>query len=818
MIIIKTINMKALYFFSFLMAISFQNYGQTKLTKEHYDIKKNRLLIKAAGMYLSSVSQRTVDIDSAMVLACTANRLPISFSFDEGYNDGNYVRGNEMVNQNNINGALKILPKTEKAERIKLLLQLASHYLFKPGEKKEDLEKSLTYIRQAIEQSNLLGILKWRHQSSILLGKYYVQANNLIESKKIFSKVVSESRKLNKPKSLAEALNNKGSYLPLDDPDKEKALTEAMLLYKSLNEKELEIEMRMKILTIHFWAGNIDLAEKEFLEVYEIQKKIGFKHTHYTTAPLIFIYTIKNNKNKALFYAIESVKTMEATNDIVCADNFYLHLGSVYSTMGHTEEAINLYKKSFDKRTKSINSGSWHKSLYLIIEALCQEKKYKEALEYIKMTDTYPPKNKVDVFYLALSKASTYEEMGNTSEAEKFYIEMDKHAQQIISPQTAIAVLFGYSKMSLFYAKKGDAVQAKIYAEKVFDLGKKTNHSLKLQDLELALFKIDSINGKYHSSINHFQNFTKIKDSLYDIFKNRKIEELKIQYETLKKEEDIQNLEVKSKLQQSKLDKSNLLINFSIGIILLLFVIIGLFYNHYQLKQKNNKKLELKEKEISLKNINLQNLVIEKEWLIKEIHHRVKNNLQTVMSLLNSQTEFIEDDLALSTIKSSQHRIHAMSLIHQKLYMSENIASINMPLYINELVEYLKDAFNLSQRIRFIIEIEELEMEVTQAIPLGLIINEAVTNAIKYAFPDNKKGIISISLASTNTNEYLLKIQDDGIGFNINSDKANNSFGMSLIRGLSEDLDATFSIESNKGTLLKLSFEKNSLDAQQPIL
>lgn len=268
-------------------------------------------------------------------------------------------------------------------------------------------------------------------------------------------------------------------------------------------------------------------------------------------------------------------------------------------------------------------------------------------------------------------------------------------------------------------------------------------------------------------------------------------------------------------MQQSKLEKSKLLINFSVGVILLLFIIIGLFYNHYQLKQKNNKKLELKEKEISRQNINLQNLVLEKEWLIKEIHHRVKNNLQTVMSLLNSQTEFIEDNLALSTIKSSQHRIHAMSLIHQKLYMTENIASINMPVYINELIEYLRDAFNLEQNIHFRLEIEELELEISQAIPLGLILNEAVTNAIKYAFPDHTNGLISITLLSTSPSRYLLTIQDNGMGFSIDAHKENTSFGMSLIKGLSEDLDGVFSIENNNGTLIKLAFEKNILDIQE---
>jgi len=801
--------MRAKFFFCFIITFALQSYGQNSV-KNNYDIKKKRLLIKATAMYVHSVNQGFIDMDSAMVLACTANRVPVSFSYDEGYNDGSYLPGSKMVDQNNLNSAVEMLNRLEKTDRIRLLLQLGSHYLFKTGEKKKDLEKSLFYIKQAIQLGNLMGIPKWKNQSKILLGKYYVQTNNFAESKKIFAKVVSESRKLNDRKSLVEALNNEGSYLPLSDPDKEKALSESMLLYRSMGEKELELEMLMKLLTVHFWNGNIELAEKELVESFTLQKKIGFQHTHYTSAPLAYIYLEKYNLNKSLFYAINSIKTMEATHDMICADNFYLRLGNIYENMGHPKEAMELYKKSFEVGTKNLNSGSWYKSFPLIIQLLIKEKKYKEALDYIKKTDDYPPTSKLDLFYLSQTKASLYEKMGNIPLAEKFYAEMGKQAENIIAPRTFRSMALGYSQISLFYAKTGKAAKAKLFADKVLDLSKKANQKFDFQELELSLFKIDSLDGKYFSSIQHYQSYNKINDSLYNISKNRQIEELKIQYETLKNENAIKTLETKSKFQQSKLDRSSLLINLSIGSIGLLLVIIGLLYNSYKVKKKNNKQLEIKENEIIQKNIKLEHLLEDKEWLIKEIHHRVKNNLQTVISLLNSQSAYIDDDLALSTIRNSQHRIHAMSLIHQKLYISENVSTINMPVYIKELAEYLKDSFNLKQRIRFEITIEELELDVTQAIPLGLIINEAVTNSIKYAFPDDQQGIISITLVSIDINRYLLTIHDDGIGIIEDSgEKTKNSFGMSLIRGLSDDLEGNFSIENKNGTLLQLSFEKN---------
>ncbi|KQT35795.1 hypothetical protein ASG22_01890 [Chryseobacterium sp. Leaf405] len=801
--------MKIKYIFCFIVVSALNSYAQNSAGNK-YNIKKNRLLVKATAMYINSVNQGFVDMDSAMVLACTANKFPASIAYDEGYNDGSNFEGGKMVDQNNINAALQILQKSKKQDQIKLLLQLGSHYLFKSEEKKEDLEKAFFYIKKAIALSNALAIPKWKLQSQILLARYYIQAKNPLESKKIFEKVINESRKLKDRKLLAFALNNMGSNLALGDPDKEKSLSEAIALYKSMNENELEIEMLMKLLTIHFWRGNLDLAEKELLESITLQKKIGFNYIHYTSAPLAYIYSVKHNLNKSLFYAINSIKTMEKTKDMICADNFYLRLGNTYENMEHTKEAMEMYKKSFEVGTKNINSGSWYKSFPLIIQLLINDKKYKEALVYIKKTNEYPPKNQLDVYFLSETKAHLYEKMGNIPVAEKYYTEMERQSESILSPRTLMVVADGYSQISLFYAKIKNPVKARFFADKVLNLEKNVNQHFNLQDLELSLFKIDSLEGRYASSIQHYQNYNRINDSIYNFSKKRQIEELKIQYETLKREDDIKNLEMQSRLQKNKLDKSRLLINLAIGSIASLMIIIGLLYNRYQLKRHNNKNLRIKENEISQKNIKLENLLDEKEWLIKEIHHRVKNNLQTVISLLNSQSAYIDNDFALSTIKNSQHRIHAMSLIHQKLYMSENVSTICMPVYIKELVEYLKESFNVRQRIRFLTTVDELELDVVQAIPLGLIINEAVTNSIKYAFPDDRYGLVSVSLVSTDVNHYVLTIQDDGIGIVLNPIiKTKKSFGMSLIKGLSDDLEGTFSIENNNGTHIKLSFEKN---------
>src|SRR5690606_36744203 len=128
-------------------------------------------------------------------------------------------------------------------------------------------------------------------------------------------------------------------------------------------------------------------------------------------------------------------------------------------------------------------------------------------------------------------------------------------------------------------------------------------------------------------------------------------------------------------------------------------------YRNYRNKQKANSKLEQQQIVINDKNHALEHLLNEKEWILKEIHHRVKNNLQIVMSLLNTQSDYLKDKSALTAIRDSQHRVHSMSLIHQKLYQSEDMTSIPMPAYITDLTEYLKDSFDTST-IHFDLTIE----------------------------------------------------------------------------------------------------------------
>lgn len=191
----------------------------------------------------------------------------------------------------------------------------------------------------------------------------------------------------------------------------------------------------------------------------------------------------------------------------------------------------------------------------------------------------------------------------------------------------------------------------------------------------------------------------------------------------------------------------------------------------------------------------------QKELLLREIHHRVKNNLQVISSLLELQLEHIPDRATRQVFKDSQHRIRAMALLHQELYNSANLAGVEMPLYIRDLVSYLTRFYNTPQRgIIFETHIDDVSLEIDRAVPFGLLLNELISNALKHAFPGNRAGTIRIELTTPEPNQLILTVSDDGVGFPAGVDiQQPTSMGLQLVNGLAWQLDATLELDRKDG-------------------
>jgi PAS domain S-box-containing protein len=198
----------------------------------------------------------------------------------------------------------------------------------------------------------------------------------------------------------------------------------------------------------------------------------------------------------------------------------------------------------------------------------------------------------------------------------------------------------------------------------------------------------------------------------------------------------------------------------------------------------------------------------EKEALLREIHHRVKNNLQVVSSLLGLQSRSIGDEHTRKMFQESQNRIHSMALLHESLYQSESLARIDFPEYINRLSAYLFHSFGVDRsRISFRSNLDMLYLTMDAAVPCGLIINELLSNSLKYAFPGDRRGEIFIGLKDRWAGKAQLTIADNGIGLSKDFNwTAAKSLGLRLVRTLSKQLGAQLEMDSTSGTGFHLTF------------
>jgi PAS domain S-box-containing protein len=204
-----------------------------------------------------------------------------------------------------------------------------------------------------------------------------------------------------------------------------------------------------------------------------------------------------------------------------------------------------------------------------------------------------------------------------------------------------------------------------------------------------------------------------------------------------------------------------------------------------------------------------RNSLKEKELLLKEIHHRVKNNLQIISSIITLQSEYITDKEGQKAFAESKNRIDTMALIHEKLYMSEDISRIDFSDYVNELVGNLSISYGINiDIVKMKIDIVNVFLDINTAIPLGLIINELVSNIMKHSFPEGRKGEFWISLHLDEAGRFTLVVSDNGIGFPQDMDFTNiRSLGMKLVNSLTKQLGASIELNRKTGTTFKIIFQ-----------
>ena len=200
-----------------------------------------------------------------------------------------------------------------------------------------------------------------------------------------------------------------------------------------------------------------------------------------------------------------------------------------------------------------------------------------------------------------------------------------------------------------------------------------------------------------------------------------------------------------------------------------------------------------------------------KDMLLKEIHHRVKNNLMVISSLLSLQSRYIKDEASKSIFKDSQNRARSMALIHELLYQSNDLKRINFGSYVNKLTNELFSVYVTDpNNIKLDMDIDDVMLDINTAIPLGLIVNELVSNSMKHAFPNNKLGKIDVKFKLSDGN-YTLIVSDNGVGFPQDYNIQNSdSLGLKIVNSLTEQIDGEIKIQVSNGTKFTINFKEET--------
>lgn len=794
----------------------------TQLRESKADTQRVTIYLKFADYYLRREyylyrsGKPNTQIDSARWFAGEAFKLSKALKYRKGQNAALLIEGNALIRKNDMRSAINLLRNLDITDHYQLLISVSRHYLFHTNRTTKDLDSAHYFIQKASRLSSA------GKTSRSKFDEIHVEAMRTFidkgwqQSAVIYQQLINEVTEPGTAEKKALLWHELSTLIPLRQ---KKGLTrlncfEKMLaLYRQCNNQEREAWVLKTIADVHLVNSEPGLAEAYYTKSLAVYKAIGYRDLHYIYELLAVACRNKGEFQKCNFYGIKAIESMKASNDSVSSLTFYKRLANLYKQSGQPDKSREWFLKTFNNPLfKEGNNIYQFWDAGLFVRELIKINRKKEALDYILDVEKKVKPNDLHAqASLISSLAYCYKALQEQRMADKYYGELINLSGKLQNDNGLTSDI--YSEIGQYFIDKKLYQKALVYLQKALKSAEGADKMSQTKDIYKKLYKADYKQGNYSAAIRHLMMNKLLNDSLLNETKNWQSEELRVQFETDKKNKDIKILNSQNQLQTIRAEEATRMKNITLGGIFLLLVITGLLINQYLIKRKSNQQLEISRKELDQKNYFLETLNIdqeklldEKEWLIKEVNHRVKNNLQMVTSLLYSQSIYLQDEVAKIAIADSLRRMQAMSIIHMKLYQYDNTSKITMPEYVSELVKYLHDSFDSGNRIKYDLSVAPVELDVAQAIPLGLIITESIVNAIKHAFTNGENGLISTSL-QRDGEDLSLEISDNGIGLPEGLDTSRpESLGLDLMQGLTKQLKGKFHIVNNNGVHISVKF------------
>ncbi len=477
--------------------------------------------------------------------------------------------------------------------------------------------------------------------------------------------------------------------------------------------------------------------------------------------------------------------------------NIYNNLGIVYRRIDRIQDAKNIFLRALSILDSAIDQHIRIDIFTNLGNVMISLENYDSAEYYYRAVKEYAEKENNQLDFAFATNG-----LGMVEESRGHYIKSIEYFDEVIKMKGIEEdyVLFTAQRFKAeILSELGAYDSAQFYFDRASKIFEEEDYPDEIKELYLQLATHHERLGQISIALEFLKKHYKLKEQLVSEEVINRTSEWEQRYQAQEKEKEIINLklmnEEASLLAQQQKNERNILIFLSLGLI----VIAVFIYYMYQLKQKVNKGLEEK-------NELIKKALADKELLMKEIHHRVKNNLQVISSLLNLQSNFITDSKATAAMMESKNRVHSMALIHQRLYQNENLTEIDLEEYLDQLLDNLEHSYSSGEKeIDIGLEATKMMMDVDKVILLGLIVNELVTNSFKYAFENVDTGIINVNLKEIG--EFVeLTVCDNGKGMESPPEIKQGSLGTLLVNDLSKKLNAKLAYDLSKGTSVSIRF------------
>lgn len=539
----------------------------------------------------------------------------------------------------------------------------------------------------------------------------------------------------------------------------------------------------------------------------------GFEHGDQQNLPVIkargginvgLMLKIKGELTKALAFLLEAYQTAQNNNFFGYYPSINAYIGDIYMVIKNYKEAEKYYLTSLSYAQDNKNSIREYNALNKLAEIQIELQNIESALLFLEKSNTISETysfNRANNFYVKakiLCKQNKYEES---------ILSAKKAIQNFLEVNDSAKTYKVYPLLANSYLKNNDSNMAIKFAEKGLKKALEGNNLELAMNCELILYESYISNLNQKKALEHLKLYVDYNDSLRT---QQKIYELLFQETQFRS----RNLKILDSLENARIiekketeynkeiaEKSQLLLQiiFFSSILFILFIIATVaWYISRQKRYALAEKKELSERALQ-----------EKEVLLKEIHHRVKNNLQLITSLLEMGKDKMIDEVDISRIEEYQSRIHSISLIHEKIYSLESFELINFQTYTESLLQDLVNLYDNSSNLKLSIEGNNLFFDIDTMVPLGVIIHELVVNAFKHAYNERISPLLEIKLQKeTQKGVYALVVKDNGVGMKQNFQSISpDHIGLQLVTRLTKQLQGSLNYKFNQGSIFEVKFK-----------